>query len=681
MRTIKVDVQNDHITKLASISPERAMAEIVWNSLDAEATTVRISFEKSELKTDSILIRDNGHAFKAQESTSLFGLLGGSWKFNTRKTPNLHRFIHGKEGQGRFRAFSLGSLVEWISVFEENGKKQTFTITGSKEDIKNFQITEIKEVGSTTPIGVTVKISNLYKELKIFNEAAAVEKITPLFALYLESYPDVNIWVENRRLDSTTVIGRHKTISLDEIQYEGQQFKHELEIIEWKEINQSSVYYSDADGFPFEQYDKQVRGIGDYSYSAYLKSAFYRIMYDSGLIFLPDNVEEFKLAIKKAIQHIKDYFLARSIENSKNQIEEWKANNIYPYKDEAVDAIEQAERQVFDILAINVNKHLPEFGETDNRVKAFQFRMLRQAVEKNPQELQTILEEVLQLPKDKQIELAELLEETSLSAIISASRIVTDRLKFLQGFEEIIFDTNLKKLLKERSQLHRILADNIWVFGDAFSLSVDDQSLTEVLVKHRSELHDEIEIDKPVHRIDSTTGIIDLMLSKSVPCNHANEREHLIIELKAPRVSIGQKEIGQINSYAIAVADDERFRSLNTRWEFWVISNDYDKYAKMQLTQQNYADGVIFKTDPNAGINITIRIKTWSELLQECKHRLQFIKQQLNYNIDRNAGLDYLKKKYAKYTQDVLVAQENEITISDEGVKIADSLIKVESEK
>jgi hypothetical protein len=53
--------------------------------------------------------------------------------------------------------------------------------------------------------------------------------------------------------------------------------------------------------------------------------------------------------------------------------------------------------------------------------------------------------EVLKLPKRKQEELAELLRDVSLSAVISAAKIVADRLRFLTGLEAILFDAESKK--------------------------------------------------------------------------------------------------------------------------------------------------------------------------------------------------------------------------------------------
>ena len=171
-------------------------------------------------------------------------------------------------------------------------------------------------------------------------------------------------------------------------------------------------------------------------------------------------------------------------------------------------------------------------------------------------------------------------------------------------------------------------------------------------------MNDDIVINDPVKRLDGSRGIVDLMLSRSIPRNRSNELEHLVVELKAPKVVIGEKEISQIKSYAFAVAGDERFRSIDTRWNFWVISNDIDKHAEFELSQDKYEEGVIFKTSKE--INLTIWIKTWSQLILENKHRLEFIREKLEYNIDRHDALDYLKKTYEEYTKGVITIENPE---------------------
>lgn len=204
-----------------------------------------------------------------------------------------------------------------------------------------------------------------------------------------------------------------------------------------------------------------------------------------------------------------------------------------------------------------------------------------------------ILTEVLKLPVKQRNEFAELLQESSLPAIIGASRTITERLKTIQGLEVIIFDPGMKKSLKERTQLHQILNDNAWMFGNEYALSVTDRSLTEALRQHQAMFGQEVVIDEPVRHISQETGIIDLMFSRAIKSHRPNETEHLIVELKAPRVVLSAKDLQQIEGYAFSVAKDERFRDATTQWNFWVVSNDMDDHVKIKTKQTHLPRGVI----------------------------------------------------------------------------------------
>jgi len=93
------------------------------------------------------------------------------------------------------------------------------------------------------------------------------------------------------------------------------------------------------------------------------------------------------------------------------------------------------------------------------------FNLLRYAIETNPASVHSILEEVVGLPKDKQDEFAALLQRTSLTAMINASKIVADRLEFLKGLEFLLYDEKMKAALLERSQLHKLVSRNTWIFA------------------------------------------------------------------------------------------------------------------------------------------------------------------------------------------------------------------------
>jgi Histidine kinase-, DNA gyrase B-, and HSP90-like ATPase len=105
--------KHDHLQKVASTRDYvKALAEFVWNALDADARRVSVEFARNTLGgLESILIRDNGTGISEARAEHDFGSLGESWKLQTSRTPVLSRAIHGKEGKGRLRFFSLAQKV------------------------------------------------------------------------------------------------------------------------------------------------------------------------------------------------------------------------------------------------------------------------------------------------------------------------------------------------------------------------------------------------------------------------------------------------------------------------------------------------------------------------------------------------------------------------------------------
>ena len=162
-------------------------------------------------------------------------------------------------------------------------------------------------------------------------------------------------------------------------------------------------------------------------------------------------------------------------------------------------------------------------------------------------------------------------------------------------------------------------------------------------------------IDNPVLAPNQRQGIVDLMLAREIPLHKHDEVEHLVVELKRPNVVIGKKEIEQIEVYAFAIAKDERFQGLKTRWSFWLISNEYDDYAEYKFADDSHEAGVIFRMSKR--LNITIRLKTWSQILQENNHRLHYVQEKLNINIDGKKALKKLKTTYAQYFNEIDVTE------------------------
>ena len=119
MTILELKAQQDALQKIATTrDPVRALAEFVWNALDADATHVFVTLDRNALGgLDAITIRDDGIGISRERALADFENLGASWK-RTRQRTHLNRVLHGKEGQGRLRFFSLAQSGRWISVFQ-----------------------------------------------------------------------------------------------------------------------------------------------------------------------------------------------------------------------------------------------------------------------------------------------------------------------------------------------------------------------------------------------------------------------------------------------------------------------------------------------------------------------------------------------------------------------------------
>lgn len=657
----RVEVQEDLIERLSKAHPVQALAELIWNGLDADATRVDVRLGYGALGLTRISIADNGHGIPRSEAKVLFTRLGGSWKRPGGKTQGNGRFLHGHEGRGRFKAFALGRVADWNVTYANGEGLRAYTVSIIESNLREVRIGEEKTIDAGTT-GVELVISEPHKDFTSLNPENSSQELAEIFALYLKDYGDVRIGVDGHAIDPAGAIATTAEFALDPIEIDGEIHDVGLEIIEWRASAKRALYLCNEQGFPLSQVSTRFH-VGDFHFSAYLKSSFVSKLHNEAVLDLAEMNPALMASIEEAQGKIKEYFRDRAAERSLSRVEAWKEEKVYPYEGEPASPIEQVERKVFDIVASKASDYMPDFDSAPHKNKALHLRMLRTAIEKSPNELQLILNEVLNLPKREQAELANLLQETSLSAIISAAKTVADRLKKLNAFETIVFDPEMKTRLKERSQLHQMLADNTWVFGEEFALSVSDKSLTEVLRKHKKMLGEGTVIDKPIRLISKQRGIVDLMFSRALRNHRADALEHLIVELKAPRVKLTAKDVTQIEEYAFAVANDERFRNLSTSWTFWLISNDMDEYVGRRTRGANLPRGVIYQAGDQP---ITIWVKTWAQVFDENKARLQFFQEKLEYQVDQGRALKHLQERYREFLEGVITESVSEKTESDD---------------
>jgi hypothetical protein len=187
------------------------------------------------------------------------------------------------------------------------------------------------------------------------------------------------------------------------------------------------------------------------------------------------------------------------------------------------------------------------------------------------------------------------------------------------------------------------------VFGEEYSLAVDDESLTTVLKRHIKLLgRDDLVIDTPVTDADGHERVVDLMLARSLEQTR-NRREHLVIELKQPSVKIGDDEAAQIRKYATAVAEDARFNSVDVQWDFYVVSTEVKGSPALERKSNNRPFGQLVDAQ-----GVRVWVFTWGEIIDAAMHRLKFVKQQLGYQPSAEQALAYLRKTHEKYLPSVI---------------------------
>jgi len=669
---VSVAVQDDFVERQTRARPIPALAELIWNGLDADATSISVEFAHDDLAggMSKIVVYDNGDGFPRSEAKALFGNLGGSWKRITRQTKRSKRMIHGQEGRGRYKAFALGQAVEWKVCYKDGEEHRAFNISLLDRDLTDVTI-GTDEPAPERATGVIVAINDLRRDYKVFESAEGLQELAETFALYLINYRNVSISIAGERLDPEKAIASQKKMVLPAIiSPDGVEYACELHVIEWRSDTKRTLYLCSEMGFPLDQVETRFHVPG-FSFSAYLKSSYVETLHKEERLALAEMDTTLAGAVEHARNAIKEYFKERAAERARSVVDEWKTADVYPYKGEPLTTVEKAERQVFDIVAVHVQEIAPEIGAASSTTRALHLRMLRSAIERGPEELQTILNEVLDLPAKQQKELAALLQETTLSAIITAAKTVADRLKFISALESIVFDPETKGRLKERTQLHKILAENTWVFGEEYNLWVSDKDLKRVLEKHKQHLDPDVSIDDPVKVVGKKRGIIDLMFSRVTRRHRANDIEHMVVELKAPKVKIGSKEIVQAKTYALAVASDERFSTVSgVSWHFWVVSNDYDSYAKSEIEGGPDPERrLISRRD-----NFAVGVKTWGELIEENRARLQFFQEHLQHTADESSAIRYLQEKHSKFLEGVFV-EADEPGIDDDGIGVPSSPI------
>ncbi len=321
MKTGTVVVQDDYLQKItATRNPLRAIEELIWNGLDADADEVFVEFAPGLLtKLGEIRVTDKGTGIPHAEAEKLFESLGGYWKSKQEKTPK-GRFIHGKNGQGRFKAFALGQNVTWETTYRDRGKVMTYTIAASATDLREFTISD--PVPSQQTTGTVCTITDIHRDYRIWGTDEAMDEVSEIFALYLYDNRHVKLVYDGTIIDPASVISHLEAMPLTAISKTGTELIATLTAIEWSSKAKRFLYLCTSKNFPLHKLPPGIKARG-FKFTAYLSASLFDSFADGNKESLLELDADAAVLVDAAKDRLRDHFRAREAALARDRVDEW----------------------------------------------------------------------------------------------------------------------------------------------------------------------------------------------------------------------------------------------------------------------------------------------------------------------------------------------------------------------
>jgi Histidine kinase-, DNA gyrase B-, and HSP90-like ATPase len=635
MSTLHLSPAQDHLERIARTSdPLRGIAELVWNSLDGDCLRVTVGFDRNSLGgVEGIRIEDNGVGIRAQDLSKEYSSLGESWKKTVERTQKFGRAMHGKEGRGRLRFFSLAGSAIWNSRYEDAGALKGVTAKIDAAALGRCEVGEVFDIQEPdSKTGTIVELTRLKETFDWLVTEEALQQFSAIFSPYVLQYPNVEMYYNGRIINPETTIARQTDVPVSQIVGTSVPVTDiRLKVIEWAgQLGDRRIYLGADDGVALASQPAGITAPG-FSYSAYAYSSFFKKMHEGNLLEM-DGLSEPDLAkiLSGVRDALTDFFRRRLSEDASNVIADLIAEGAYPYEGEPKSEVENRERQVFDIATYAVSSYSREFKRADTALRKMTLALLREAVRHNPESVTHILRAVVNLPKNRQDEFSALLGKTELSNIIVASNLIADRITTIQVIKEMVSDPERRLSVKERGELDLIVQANTWIFGEQFHISLPEVGLTRIMRRVAQDLGEKRGPAK-VAKSGGGIGRVDAFLGRVIPHPDHEHREYLLIELKRPKTSVGREEFDQLEDYAQALIGQPEFANTSTSWNFFLLTTDVDRESIHRITQANRPTGLFLDLD-----RAKVWVKKWGEVLRLAEARLQFVQDILKVEVSES---------------------------------------------
>jgi hypothetical protein len=617
-------------------TPARALAELVANALDAGATLVSVTFEDDDLGVlRKVEVRDNGCGITPDLIKQRIAVVGVSPLVEI----GIGLARMGRFGVGRLAVHRLGSVSTWSTTAKlSNGDKvkSAFTLCADQPTI-----VKVSEASAprTTPTGTVIAIEEIKEGQSAGLTPARIgEELLVQFCGYLLANPGRRIEVQGEGLDVAWLVQEQTEEPLTNLpkEVEPASMRH---VLLHRSVDRSrfpNQVILTAKGRTVRGLSTELPlspnylGIAECPYLDNLVTSNREslIEFDPLVASLAENV----LATAKAFD---DRLLSQ---RQARFIEAARQKDFYPYREAPRDSVTLAEQAVYDVVLERIHENA-NLEAMSKRQQAVVFKLLKRALEN--EDLLAVLGEVATLSDEDVERFREVLARTTLDSIIRLSSEVTGRLQFLDMLHELVYG-DVSKHLKERSQLHKILEPKAWLFGPRFHLATSDRNFREVIRRHRQIADLPSVPDDVLKLVKGGQNIPDLFLAATKDYPSEPKHHHLLVELKAPKVPIGTKELLQARKYANTILDSSEFDKRSASWDIFLVSAEVSNEVERDRRAVDRPFGCVLVWESS----LKVWVFQWSEIITAAREEMHLVRDHLRRRSEELSVSEYLKKEF-----------------------------------
>ena len=332
----------------------------------------------------------------------------------------------------------------------------------------------------------------------------------------------------------------------------------------------------------------------------------------------------YKELLKKLEDIVNEKYKAFIKEESNKLIKNFEEENIFPeFTKDIYGKIRKRElvNVVKEVYCVQPNVFKRASKEQKQIIVRFLDLLLNSDEREN---ILNIMESITKLSKEERENLSNVLTRTTLSSIIETIKMLDERNTVIEELKKLVFE--MSKSTNERDHIQKIMEQNYWIFGEEYNLVTADKPFEKALTEYRYILEgyknkEEFELNN----VEKKKRMDIFMCAKrplDVYQNSSIKEENIILELKAPMVTINAEIFQQIESYMELIRNEPQFNSSLREWKFYAVSNEINDFIKGKY-EENEAKGQPFLV--KALRNYKIFIMTWDDVFKNFEHKHRFL--------------------------------------------------------